>query len=147
VDAESELKKFRELSAKVPGDRLYDPLNKAASVLKVHENLLAAAIAGSRHDRNAMIESLKGAVTAEDALNYSEPPTWYPPVRPLLGRVLLADKRVADAENVFRADLDRNPRDARALAGLRDCLQAQGRSYEAEQIDREFRAAWKSPQS
>jgi hypothetical protein len=146
-EAESEQKTFRELSAKIPADKMYDPLNKAAAVLKVHEGLLAAAIAGSRHDTAAAIESLKAAISAEDALNYSEPPAWYPPVRPLLGRVLVANNRVTDAETVFRADLDRNPRDARALAGLRDCLQAQGRSYEAEQIDREFRVAWKAPQS
>ncbi|HET9417973.1 MAG TPA: hypothetical protein VFO30_01415 [Chthoniobacterales bacterium] len=147
AEAENEQKSFRDLSAKIPADKMYDPLNQAAAVLKVHESLLAAAIAGSHRDANATVEFLKGAVAAEDALNYSEPPTWYPPVRPLLGRVLLANKRVADAETVFRADLDRNPRDARALAGLRDCLNAQGRSYEAAQIDREFRAAWKLPQS
>ena len=59
------------------------------------------------------------------------------------GRLLLANKRPADAEKVFRTDLDRNPRDARALAGLRDALQAQNRQYESDQIDRQFRAAWK----
>jgi hypothetical protein len=147
TEAKAEQKNFRDLSAKIPADKMYDPLNKAAAVLRVHESLLAAAIAGSRQDANATIESLKGGVAAEDALNYSEPPAWYPPVRPLLGRVLLANKRIDDAETVLRADLDRNPRDARALAGLRDCLQAQDRSYEAEQIDRQFRAAWRSPQS
>jgi tetratricopeptide (TPR) repeat protein len=147
VDGETEQNRFRDLSAKIPADKMYDPLNKAAAVFKVHEHLLAAAITGGRHDVNASIDSLKAAIAAEDALNYSEPPAWYPPVRSILGRVLLANNRVADAETVFRADLDRNPRHARSLAGLRDCLQAQGRSYEAEQIDREFRAAWKSPQS
>jgi hypothetical protein len=30
-----------------------------------------------------------------------------------------------------------------ALVELRDCLNAQGRKYEAEQIDKQFRAAWK----
>jgi len=142
-DAEKEQQAFHDLAAKVPPETMYDQLNKAAAVFKVHENLLAAAIAGSRHDDNAAVASLTQAVAAEDALNYSEPPAWYPPVRPLLGRLLLANNRAAEAEKVFRADLAKNPRDGRALSGLRDCLKAQDRQYEADQIDRQFRAAWK----
>jgi hypothetical protein len=76
-------------------------------------------------------------------LSYSEPPAWYPPVRPMLGKLLLANNQAADAEKVFRDDLERNLRDGRALGGLRDALKAQNRNYEADQIDRQFRAAWK----
>jgi tetratricopeptide (TPR) repeat protein len=143
TEAEQEQKEFRDLAAKIPQDKMYDPLNKVSAVFKIHDNLLASAIARSRHDDNAAIDLLKQAVAAEDALNYSEPPAWYPPVRPTLGRLLLATSRAAEAEKVFREDLNRNPRDARALAGLRDCLNAQGRKYEAEQIDQQFHAAWK----
>ena len=142
AQAEQEQKEFRDLVAKIPAARNYDQLNKAAAVFKVHENLLTGAIAHSRHDEKAAIESLHRAIGAEDALNYSEPPAWYPPVRPLLGRLLLANNQLAEAEKVFRADLDRNPRDGRALAGLRDVLNAQNRKYEADQIDRQFRSAW-----
>src|SRR5947207_3867538 len=142
AQAEQEQKEFRDLVAKIPAARNYDQLNKAAAVFKVHENLLTAAIAHSRHDEKAAIESLHRAIGTEDALNYSEPPAWYPPVRPLLGRLLLANNQLAEAEKVFRADLDRNPRDGRALAGLRDVLNAQNRKYEADQIDRQFRSAW-----
>jgi tetratricopeptide (TPR) repeat protein len=143
AEAEKEQGAFRELVAKIAPDRMYDPLNKAAAVFKVHENLLAGAIAQSRHDDKGAIDSLTQAVAAEDALNYYEPPPWYPAVRPMLGRVLLQAKQFPEAEKVFREDLDRNPRDARALAGLRDCLNAQGRKYEADQIDQQFHAAWK----
>jgi uncharacterized protein HemY len=118
-------------------------LNSRGSVFKIHENLLAGAIAHSRHDDNAAIDHLKQAVEAEDALNYSEPPPWYPPVRPTLGRLLLSANRATDAERIFRDDLERKPRDARSLSGLRDALKAQGRDYEAEQIDEQFQAAWK----
>ena len=143
AEAEQEQKQFRDAAGKIPTDKMYDPLNKVAAVFKIHENLLASAIDHSRHDDNAAIDLLKQAVAAEDALNYSEPPAWYPPVRPTLGKLLLATNRVADAEKVFRDDLERNPRDGRALSGLRDCLNAQGRKYEAEEIDQQFRAAWK----
>jgi tetratricopeptide (TPR) repeat protein len=142
-DAENEQKAFQDLVGKIPPDEMYDMLNSRGAVFKIHENVLAGAIAHSRHDDNAAVDSYKQAVAAEDALNYSEPPAWYPPVRPILGRLLLATNRAAEAEKVFREDLDRKPRDARALSGLRDCLKAQGRDYEAEQIDQQFKSAWK----
>jgi tetratricopeptide (TPR) repeat protein len=143
AEAEKEQGAFRELTAKIPPDTMYDMLNKTGAVFKVHDHLLAGMLARSRHDDKGAIDSLTQAVAAEDALNYSEPPPWYPPVRPMLGHVLLEAKQLPEAEKVFRADLDRNPRDGRALSGLRDCLNAQGRKYEADQIDQQFRAAWK----
>jgi len=143
AEAEEEQEKFRETAAKIPGDKMYDQLNKVEAVFKVADNLLVGAIAHSRHDDNAAVESLKQAVAAEDALSYSEPPAWYPPVRPTLGKLLLSLNQAPEAENVFRADLERNPRDARSLGGLRDCLNMQGRKYEADQVDQQYRASWK----
>jgi tetratricopeptide (TPR) repeat protein len=143
ADAEQEQKQFRDLAAKIPPENMYDMLNNVGAVFKIHEHLLATEIARSRHDDKAAIDSLRRAIAAEDALNYSEPPPWYPPVRPILGRVLLENKDFAEAEKIFRADLEKSPRDARALAGLRDCFNAQGRKYEADQIDQQFHAAWK----
>jgi tetratricopeptide (TPR) repeat protein len=142
-DADNEQKAFRDLVGKIPPDDMYDMLNSRGAVFKIHDNALSGAIAHSRHDDNAAIDFYKQAVAAEDALNYSEPPPWYPPVRPTLGRLLLATNRATDAEKVFREDLDKKPRDARALSGLRDCLKAQGRDYEAEQIDQQYKSAWK----
>ena len=143
AEAEKEQQAFRDLASKIPPDTMYDQLNKTEAVFKVHENMLAAAIARSRKDDKAAIDSLNRAVAAEDALHYSEPPAWYPPVRPMLGRLLLTTNQLTEAEKVFRDDLKRNPRDARALSGLRDCLNAQGRQYEADQIDQQFRSVWK----
>jgi tetratricopeptide (TPR) repeat protein len=142
-DAEKEQKAFHDVAAQIPPDTMYDQLNSTGQVFKVHEHLLAASIALSRHDQKSTIDSLREAVAANDALNYSEPPAWYPPVRPTLGRALLASNQMEDAEKVFRADLQRNPRNARALTGLRDCLKAQSRNYEADEVDREFKEVWK----
>src|SRR5262249_55220801 len=143
AEAEEELKKFRETAAKIPADKMYDQLNKVEAVFKVTDHFVAGAIARSRHDDNAAIESVKQAVAAEDALSYSEPPAWYPPVRPTLGKLYLALNQAAEAEKVFRDDLERNPRDARSLGGLRDSLNAQDRKYEADQVDQQYRAVWK----
>ena len=143
-EAEREQNLFREGAAKIPADATYDMLNKTADVVKVPDNLLVAAIARAKKESSAAIDALNKAVAAEDALNYSEPPSWFPTVRPSLGRVLLAERQLEEAEKIFRADLDRSPRDGRALAGLRDTLKAQGRDYEAAQLDQQYRAAWKT---
>jgi tetratricopeptide (TPR) repeat protein len=141
--AEKEQAAWKEIVAGIGPDTMYDELNKTGPVFKIHELLLAAAMARSRHDDKAPIDFLTQAVAAEEALNYAEPPSWFPYVRPMLGRVLLADNQLAEAEKVFRTDLDKNPRNGRALSGLRDCLKAQNRKYEADQVDKQFRAAWK----
>jgi tetratricopeptide (TPR) repeat protein len=142
--AEKEQKAFRDAVAKLPPKGMYGgTLNTAAAVFKVHDSLLTAAVAKSRHDDKAALDALRQAVAAQDALNYDEPPEWYPPLRPLLGRALLEAKQFAEAEKVFRAALDRDPRYPRALAGLRDSLKAQGRNYEAELVEQQIRDAAK----
>jgi tetratricopeptide (TPR) repeat protein len=140
--ASQEQSAWQSVVAQIPADTIYDEQNKTGAVFKIHENLLSAALARSRHDDKTAIDFLKQAVAAEDALNYFEPPSWYPPVRPNFGRALLEAKQLEEAENVFRADLERNPRNGRSLAGLRDCLNAKGRKYDAEKVDQQFRAAW-----
>jgi hypothetical protein len=85
------------------------------------------------------------AVAIQDTLKYGEPPDWFFPVRESLGGVLLMNGDAAGAEKVFRADLDRNPRNPRSLFGLREALKAQNRTYDAQFVDKQFQNAWKSP--
>jgi hypothetical protein len=142
-DAQAESKLFFAELAKLPRDAAFDPLNSVTEIARVQENLLAAAIKMGEPEGDGeaeeVIDGLQHAVAAQDNLNYSEPPSWYPPIRPILGRVLLERGQAAVAEKVFRADLERNPRHARSLAGLRDSLKAQKRDYEAEQIEQQLR--------
>ena len=139
--AEKEKLAWQESVSKIPPDTIIIELNTAAAVFKIHQNLLSAAIARSRHDDKGVVHFMAQAIAAQDSLNYSEPPAWYPSARPLLGRVLLAAGQPIEAEKVFRADLERNPRNGRALAGLHDCLKAQMRFYEAEQVEQQLRDA------
>ncbi|HEV3243249.1 MAG TPA: hypothetical protein VGZ31_02430 [Chthoniobacterales bacterium] len=142
ADAQAESKLFFAELAKLPRDAAFDPLNSVTDIARIQENFLAAAIKRGEHEageESELVEALQHAVAAEDHLNYSEPPGWYPPIRPVLGRVLLERGQAAAAEKVFRADLERNPRHARSLSGLRDSLKAQKRDYEAEQIEQQLR--------
>jgi tetratricopeptide (TPR) repeat protein len=144
-DAQKESNAFFDDLARLPKDAVFDPLNSLADITKVQENLLKFAIAHSKTDAdgkgdaNEAVEALQHAIAAEDNLNYNEPPSWYPPVRPLLGRLLLERRDAVGAEKVFRAALEKTPRYSLALTGLRDSLKAQKRDYDAMQIDEQLR--------
>jgi len=74
----------------------------------------------------------------------ARPPDWYYPVRESLGTALLADGLPAEAEAVFRADLQKNPRSSRSLFGLWQSLLAQKKTADAVWVQRQFEAAWKN---
>jgi Flp pilus assembly protein TadD len=77
-------------------------------------------------------------------LNYDEPPGWYYPTRESLGAALLLAGEAAEAEKVFRQDLEHNPRNGRSLFGLAESLKKQGNSQAARAAQRDFESAWKS---
>ena len=105
---------------------------------------MGAKIALAKHDNQAATGLLRDAVAVQDTLKYDEPPDWFYPVRESLGAVLLLDGKASDAEKVFREDLERNPRNPRSLFGLSAALKAQKRDYDAQFVEKQFRAAWKS---
>jgi tetratricopeptide (TPR) repeat protein len=106
---------------------------------------LAASILNARlePDLEKSLDYWRRAVEQQDALAYDEPPPWFYPVRESLGAALLRARLPADAELVFRADLERNRRDGRALFGLLESLRAQHKDIQAEWVRGEFEAAWR----
>jgi len=127
----------------VPADSLASPQNTAAVFLAVASNVLDARIFAAKGERRAAIASWVAAVAAEDAVAYDEPAAWYYPVRESLGAALLADGQPHEAELVFRADLEINPRNGRSLYGLAESLKAQKKAADAAWAQAQFEAAWK----
>jgi tetratricopeptide (TPR) repeat protein len=118
-------------------------LNAAQDVLSIALESLAGELAVVQRDLPTGLQHFERAVAAEDALLYDEPPDWGYPVRHRLGAVLLAAGRPAEAEAVYRADLERHPHNGWALFGLMKCLEAQGKTEQASAARREFVEAWK----
>ena len=141
--AEAERASLEEEAGKIPDDLIWD-LNPAKAVVAVGKAALDARIAGAKKDRKAAVAAWQQAVEAQDALTYSEPPDWYYPVRESLGAALFVDGQKAEAENVFREELERNPRNPRALFGLWETLKAQKKTADAEWVRRAFQDAWKN---
>jgi tetratricopeptide (TPR) repeat protein len=116
--------------------------NKAQHFLDLAKNILDARIAAAHGDHTQAISSWEKAVEVQDNLYYGEPPEWFYPVRESLGGALLLSGQPEQAEAVFRADLEQNPRNPRSLFGLLNALEAENKHDAAEEVRTEFHAAW-----
>jgi len=144
-DAEAEYKIVAEAERNTPPDVVFAmPVNnKAKDIMRIAENVLGGQIALAKRDNASAIDSFRQAVEIQDSLKYGEPPDWFFPVRESLGATLLMSGDAAGAEKVFREDLDRNPRNPRSLFGLQQSLKNQGRDYDADFVQDQFRNSWK----
>jgi tetratricopeptide (TPR) repeat protein len=143
--AETEYRAVTAVRDATPADAIFAmPFNnKTKNILAIASNVLGAKIAMAKKDNAAAIGMLQEAVAVQDKLNYGEPPDWFAPVRESLGAALLMNGAAADAERVFREDLDRNPRNPRSLFGLQQALKAQKRDYDAGFVEKQFHTSWK----
>jgi tetratricopeptide (TPR) repeat protein len=148
-EAETEYKTLTAVRDATPADAIFAmPFNnKMKDILMIATNVLGAKIAIAKKDNAAAIGMLRDAVSVQDKLNYGEPPDWFSPVRESLGAALLMNGTAADAEKVFREDLDRNPRNPRSLFGLQQALKAQNRDYDAGFVEEQFQGSWKGANS
>lgn len=141
--AQAELDKLRALAADDSLEQvtIWD-INTASDLLRIAESALMGEIAATRRDWNAAIAALREGVRREDALNFNEPPDWHFPVRHMLGAVLLQAGQSAEAERIFREDLEIHPENGWALMGLANSLEGQGKSQDARQVMERFRKAF-----
>jgi tetratricopeptide (TPR) repeat protein len=141
ANAETELAALRAVDKSLPAEaRLFN--NAALDVMKVAELALEGKIALARGDKQAAFDLLNKAIAAEDATDYAEPADWDLPVREVLGGALLANGDYAAAEKVFRAEIQRRPRNGRALFGLAESLRKQRKDSAANMVQGEFEKAW-----
>ena len=144
ASAERERQAFKTAAASIPRDTPFGVLNSAGPVIDVAGAIVDARLAAAMGDGASAIARLKSAVEAEDGLRYDEPPVWYYPVRESLGAALLKNGQAAEAESVFRKDLELNPGNGRSLFGLWRSLVAQNKTADAAEVKRQYDAAWKS---
>jgi pimeloyl-ACP methyl ester carboxylesterase len=110
--------------------------------LQIASHILEGELNMRQGDTGGAIAALREAVAIEDGMPYSEPPVWHHPPRQILGAVLLEAGRAADAEAVYREDLQRFRENGWSLFGLRESLRAQRRGPDADDVQRRFERAW-----
>ena len=149
AQAATERQALDKTIALVPESALFGGtgLEPARTTLALARLVLDARIAWANGQRAESIGLWNKAVAAADKLAYDEPPVFFYPIRESLGAALLLDGKAADAERVFREDLERHPRNARSLYGLRESLNRQSKTADAAWITRAFEEAWKNADS
>ncbi len=140
-EAQAHFKELETIIAATPADKLV-MRHSAQKLLRIAAAELAAQLARCEGKLDAAVSHWRTAVALQDELLYDEPPPWYFPTRQALGTLLLAAKRPAEAEAVFREDLERHPENGWSLHGLERSLRAQDHLTEADQVHANFVRAW-----
>lgn len=113
------------------------------TLLKIADLILKATIANSKHNEQAMFSYLAQADKLQQNMGYHEPPDWYFPVKEALGDAYLKWHHPQQAMAMYKEDLKQYPKNGWALFGLMQSLHQLGKQQEADQIDQEFKHAWR----
>lgn len=133
-NAKLEHAEFKKLLAKKKND----------SFMQLNDKFIAAEIALHQEDWDTAIKLLEVALPLEDKAGYSEPPRYLQPIRHTLGAVYFRAGRYADAERIYKEDLEKWPNNGWSLFGLAHSLTRQGNTGEANQAFAAHDAAWKN---
>jgi tetratricopeptide (TPR) repeat protein len=136
--AEAARERFEATVAAIAEERhLFN--NTAHTVLAVARAMMNGEIAYHQGEYEAAFAHLRQAVALNDNLNYTEPWAWMHPPRHALGALLLAQGQVAEAMQVYEADLGLAGNTIRAmqyrhnvwsLHGYVECLRRLGKVSE-----------------
>lgn len=155
IEARAELKAIADEAARMgPVPPFGDALNvehsldwvdqrSDADALQMSSDILEARLAELSGDLERAAALLEDAVKVQDATPYSEPPSWFYPIRESLGAIQLKQNLAAAAEATFREGLRRTANDPRLLLGLSAALSTQQRSDDAATAQRAFRTVWR----
>ncbi len=146
-DQLEQAEKEREALEEVMNDsRLTDltifDLNANSDILKIAEAVLSGEIAAQKADYAAAVMFAQKAIKIEGSLHYTEPKDWYLPPRQVLGAILLKAGQPAEAEQVYRDDLQVHPQNGWSLFGLVKSLNSQGKVEEAKAVQKDFAQSW-----
>jgi tetratricopeptide (TPR) repeat protein len=141
-EAEAEARLFEAARERVPPSR-YVFNNTCLDILAVAAEMMRGEIAYRKGNFDAAFAHLRRSVELDDNLPYDEPWGWMQPTRHALGALLLEQGRVAEAAEVYRADLGfdatlgrpcQHPDNVWSLHGYHECLVHLGRHEEARII-------------
>ena len=142
-EAKEELEALEQMKADPALEELVaNYTNPSSRIAEVAYEVLAGEVAAADGDITKAINHFKSAVELEDQLIYSEPSAWHIPPRQNLGALLLDSGQYAEAEMVYRKDLEDLRQNGWSLMGLHQSLKAQGKEAEAQEVKHELDRAW-----
>lgn len=142
--AEIELANIRKQAEDPAADTSGVGPTPASHILRLAGFALEGEIKEANGDFEGAIQAYTTAIELQDASNYTEPPDWSQSIRLYLGAVLLETGRPAEAETVYRKDMEWNQQNGWATFGLAQALEAQGKHQEAIIARRQFDSLWRN---
>ncbi len=131
---------FRERAAAIPEETALGN-NTGQAVLALTGRMLEGEILVAENQVEQGLAELRAALALEEGLKYDEPPSWMIPLRHAIGANLMREGRFAEAEKIYREDLQRLPGNGWGLFGLAESLRAQ-KKPEAAAARARFEKAW-----
>jgi len=125
---------FRVALAALPEERITSQ-NVSAEVLAIGDVMLDGELEYRQGNYDVAFDHLRRSVILYDNLNYTEPWAWMQPPRHALGALLLEQGHVAEAAQIYRADLglddtlqrsSQHPNNIWSLHGYAECCQLLG---------------------
>jgi tetratricopeptide (TPR) repeat protein len=135
-EAREETAAFEREAGRTPIDWTIG-FNPAHAVYPLARKMMEGELAFRLGEHDRAFAVLREAVALEDELLYDEPPSWLQPTRHALGALLVAAGRYAEAEEVYTADLERNPRNGWSLVGLEQARRRLGKTEGLADLARE----------
>jgi tetratricopeptide (TPR) repeat protein len=135
--------------ARVYADRVRKAADTSKATFRFHTaqhllgtvaGILDGEIQWAGGDLNAAIASFERAVAIEDELGYDEPEPLPFAARHWLGAALVEAKRYAEAEKVYRTELEDHPHNGWSLLGLQKALA--GRGVSSRDVDEDLAQSW-----
>lgn len=123
-------------------DILIFGINTMGEIIDIADAVVAGELAAARGDLISAEGFLRKAIAIEDQLNYNEPPDWFFSVRHHLGPILLKAGKYAEAETIYREDLETFPKNGWALNGLMESLQKQNKHEAAKAVELQMEKVW-----
>lgn len=142
--ASLEFAKLDSLSKRDELKSIYFSFNPASDIAQVPLCILKGELLLKQKKLNEGFVALQDAVKAETNLRYMEPPDWKIPSRHFLGAALYDAGKFAEAEQVYREDLNINRDNGWSLLGLQLSQQKQGKKTDATATAKRFARAWKN---
>ena len=133
-EAKCQKSKLEEAFDLIPPERLVFQ-NDARDIIGVAMEMLDGETEYKDQNYTVAFDHLRTAVEKYDTLNYSEPWSWMMPPRHALGALLLEQGHVAEAKEVYRADLglddtlvrpSQHPGNIWSLLGYQECCERSG---------------------
>ncbi|MEQ8954267.1 MAG: hypothetical protein RL120_09055 [Gammaproteobacteria bacterium] len=142
--AEAELQNIRDQIAAEDVDEWGVGPTPASHVLNLAMHALMGEIQEANGDMDTAILHYGHAVEFMDNLNYTEPPDWTQSMRLYQGAALIKAGRFAEAEAVYRKDLEWNQQNPWTQFGLVQSLEGQGKTQEAIIARHQFESWWRN---